>query len=261
MENSTEAPTPSVEPRAGGGLSRPGDLFKKALEMWQAKVKDYSYLMLLPIGGTFVIGVLSMFFQREDGSIGGAYLPVYLVLSVAFWYLMLRTMSALFLYIKDHGKEQDIWQVFNQGNKIVWSLFFISLLVGIKVFLWALLLIIPGIIFSVYYSLSSWSLVLEGKKGNEALKRSKQLIDGYWWAFLGRNAYLFLFYVLVFLVLSIPTMFVAENSMAALIYSYLIQAANYLVMPIYYIFTFLLFKELLQIKGSSEVPERLSTTE
>jgi hypothetical protein len=229
--------------------------------MWQAKIKDYSYLMLLPIGGTIVFGFLDLATLKEDGSMSGYILPVYLVLAVAFWYIMLRTMTALFLYIKNHGKEQEVWQVFANGKEIVWSVFFISLLVGIKVFLWTLLLIIPGIIFSVYYSLSSWSLIYENKKGNEALKRSKSLIEGYWWAVVGRNAYLFLLYIVVFFVISLPTMLMPEKSAAANIYSYLIQAVNYFVLPIYYVFTALIYKELIRIKGESGSEEKITVSE
>ena len=236
-----------------------GKHVKKTFSFWQAKFKEFSMLMLVPIGGTVVFGIIGYFFDGKEGTASLVAFPVFLVAMVAFWYLMLRTMAGLFLYIRDSENEKDVWQSFVKGNTIVWSVFFVSLLVGIKVFLWTLLLIVPGIIFSVYYSLSSWSLVVEGKKGNEALRRSKELIEGYWWAVVGRNLYVGLIYAGIFIVLSLPLMAMPDNSVVMVVYNLLIQAIQYLVMPVYYIFTFLLFKNLVFIKGSSGSPERLET--
>ena len=46
------------------------------------------------------------------------------------------------------------------------------------------LLILPGIIFSIWFFFSVYSVVLDGKKGTNALYFSKSLISGKWWEVL-----------------------------------------------------------------------------
>jgi len=48
-----------------------------------------------------------------------------------------------------------------------------------------LLLIIPGIIFAVRFSLAGYAYIIEGTRSTKALKRSKQLVKGNWWYVLG----------------------------------------------------------------------------
>lgn len=57
----------------------------------------------------------------------------------------------------------------------------ISILTTIIVFAGTLFFIIPGIIFSVWYLFGSIALVLENKRGMEALRMSKSLVKGRWW--------------------------------------------------------------------------------
>lgn len=50
----------------------------------------------------------------------------------------------------------------------------------VKVFLWTLLLIVPGIIMAVRYSLAGTVYFAEDKRGNAAVKRSAELTKGAW---------------------------------------------------------------------------------
>ncbi len=49
----------------------------------------------------------------------------------------------------------------------------------------SLLLIIPGIIYSVYYVFAPFAVVLRGKSGKKALDYSKKLVQGQWWRVFG----------------------------------------------------------------------------
>jgi len=56
------------------------------------------------------------------------------------------------------------------------SYLWVKILYVLKVFCWSLLLIIPGVIFGVYYSSSSLALIVDNKRGQEALKLSQMVI-------------------------------------------------------------------------------------
>ncbi|MFC1801803.1 hypothetical protein ACFLZB_05055 [Nanoarchaeota archaeon] len=70
-------------------------------------------------------------------------------------------------------------------TNIVRSIFLIGLFV---------LLIVPGIIYSVYWYFFIFVVVIHGKYGNQALKHSKAVVKGRWWRIVG--------YAIVFGILS-----------------------------------------------------------
>ena len=49
-----------------------------------------------------------------------------------------------------------------------------------------ILLVIPGIIFSIWFAFSTHAVILDNKKGTQALSYSKQLVRGRWGAVLWR---------------------------------------------------------------------------
>ncbi len=48
------------------------------------------------------------------------------------------------------------------------------------------MLIVPGIILSLALIFSSFALVLENRRGLDALMQSRAYAKGYWWAIFGR---------------------------------------------------------------------------
>lgn len=86
-----------------------------------------------------------------------------------------------------------------QSLRAGFSLFFPALWMSILMFLVVIggyvMLIVPGILMSLWFSLSSFALVIEGKRGLNALLQSREYVRGYWWSIFVR-----------FLLLSIPLM-------------------------------------------------------
>jgi hypothetical protein len=72
------------------------------------------------------------------------------------------------------------------------SYFGTGLVLGIILGLWSLLLIIPGIIFGVFYIFWVNALVLRNFSGYDALTYSKSLVEGQWWKTFGITIVLFL---------------------------------------------------------------------
>jgi hypothetical protein len=71
-----------------------------------------------------------------------------------------------------------------------------------------LLLIIPGIIFLIYWIFSSYVLYDEKKGIRAALKRSREIVKGRWWMVFG---YTLLFFIIMFLIQGIISMIVAPT--------------------------------------------------
>lgn len=71
-----------------------------------------------------------------------------------------------------------------------WSYTWVMLLVGIKTFLWSLLLVVPGIIMAVRYTLAGVSFFDTKAKGNASIKNSLALTRGAWFTTFGSHALL-----------------------------------------------------------------------
>lgn len=78
----------------------------------------------------------------------------------------------------------DLFSKFN----IFWKALGMRLLTGLYIFLWTLLLIIPGIIASFSYAMTPYILAENPSMGiNEAISLSKQMMDGNKWRYFCLN--------------------------------------------------------------------------
>lgn len=117
-------------------------------------------------------------------------------------------------------------EVFYNSSTLIWPVIFASFLVALIVLGGTLLLIIPGIIFAVWYSFTTYAVILEGARGFDALRASKSLVVDRWWAIAWRlvvAAVVFGFlnsalaYVLTFLIKILPLpMFIQSASINVL---------------------------------------------
>jgi hypothetical protein len=83
------------------------------------------------------------------------------------------------------GDPVDVEASYRYGFRRLWSVILISLLVGLIVAAGFIALIVPGIIFLVFLSASIPALIVEGRRGTDALGRSWGLVSGNFWHALG----------------------------------------------------------------------------
>jgi hypothetical protein len=83
------------------------------------------------------------------------------------------------------GDAVDVEASYRYGLKRLWSVILVSILVGLVVAVGFILLVIPGIIFLVFLSVSIPVLIVEGRRGTEAMGRSWNLVKGNFWHAFG----------------------------------------------------------------------------
>lgn len=83
------------------------------------------------------------------------------------------------------GDPVDPEASYRYGFKRLGSVLLVSLLVGLAVLGGFILLIIPGIIFLVFLSVSIPALVVENRRGTDAMSRSWNLVKGHAWHAFG----------------------------------------------------------------------------
>ena len=83
------------------------------------------------------------------------------------------------------GDPVDMDASYKWGFARFGSVLLVSILVGLAVLGGLILFIIPGIIFGVMFAVSIPALVVENKRGTEAMSRSWNLVKGHFWHALG----------------------------------------------------------------------------
>lgn len=252
VEQANIAPTePAVKVVAPMDLSSFSDLFKQSLKMYEALFKKVVILAL--ISALAIVPLMLIIFSF--GSMGGQSQAIKILLGVLFVvalvlliFVAVSTQAATLFLLEDGGR--DLKELLKKGMGMAGALVAVSVLTGVLTFLWTLLLIVPGIIYSVYYSFSVYALVYEKQTGMAALRRSHQLVKNYWWSVIGRTIILSLIYLAAFIVVSIPLYYLPESSRLAFFWNMVISVLRFITSPVFVIFSYLIFKELVAIKGS-----------
>ncbi len=120
-------------------------------------------------------------------------------------------------------------------------------------------MIIPGIIFSVWLTFAGFVLIQEGKRGMNALSRSRHLVKEYWWGVFGRLLLLGIVIGVISIVCTAILMFIfgylLESGVALEIANNVLSTiVGVIVAPFTLAFTFLIYRGLVVIK-SQEVFE------
>jgi hypothetical protein len=79
------------------------------------------------------------------------------------------------------GQDPGVEQSYRFGFARLGPILVVSILVGLATLVGLILLIIPGIYIGVRLAASTQALVVEGKRGTRALRRSWDLVGGHWW--------------------------------------------------------------------------------
>lgn len=117
-----------------------------------------------------------------------------LVLLVPIIILAIWGNVALIAAVAWPDRTPSIRSAFVAGNPFIVNSLITGLLYGLIVIVATIALVLPGIYFGVSFFLGSYLVVREGRTNMDALRRSRELIRGYWWAIFGRNlAVVFLF--------------------------------------------------------------------
>ncbi len=150
--------------------------------------------------------------------------------------------SVLITVIKAAGVKDSLKNSIAATLSVFWlTVLYMSIIMG-----GFILLIIPGIILSVWFVFSLYVLIDTGERGMVALIKSRELVRGSWWGVVGRLSFFFLVYILLF----IPVAFMGEDSLIASGYQLLLTA---ILIPLSIVSTFTLYKYLKVKRGAFDL--------
>ena len=250
-----------------GGWQLIGQSWQQFKAKWKDFIKPYLFLLIPLVILIAVLAAYAVFrfvFDQSGLGASGAMSIVNVVLGllgilalVAVIVLSLLLPLVYFFLIKhlEEKEEHTVKQLFKKASKNFWPYLFILILSALVILGGIILLIIPGIMFAVWYSMAVLVFVFEGVRGWAALKRSRQLVKHYAWTIFAR---LLVFQVFI-LVLSLPN-YILQATIAYLpsqivllwtliiivgIYSLVI---NFIIFPLSCIYSYHIYNNLRRIK-------------
>lgn len=167
------------------------DLLKRVLTIYSRNFTAV-FILLLPT----LIWNIAISFIPPDFMTNARFIVPTLVISIiisAFTELLLIGGFSKLL----QGEDMDHKMIFpHAGKNLPW---FVLLLVlwFLSIFIGALFLLVPGIIFATWFMFLGTVLMLEGKRGMNVFRRSKQLVSGYFFPLLWREAGVILLTIII----------------------------------------------------------------
>ncbi len=140
-------------------------------------------------------------------------------------------------------------EAFAGSKALAWPYFLVMIMMIVAVLLGFVLLIIPGIIFYVWFVMSPLVVVFEGKKGVEALKASKAYVEGHFFDVFGRYLFLIIPAIIVSILVAVTgSILYAITGSTLLAYNLLSLAMASVVVPICIGYSYLLYLDLKNLK-------------
>ncbi len=166
-------------------------------QSWRVCIQNFRKLLPYYLNFGFIIFLASLikFVQPIEFRYGMiTNNGVLIFFSEMLWILVFSILtiwsSTAFAIALKAGLEKDVIPSFKEAaiktSAVFWRVLLTSVATSIIVIFGTVLLIIPGVILSVWYIFSTYEVIFSGKKSFEALTSSKALVLGRWWKVLWR---------------------------------------------------------------------------
>ena len=228
------APVMPSEKFTGTGLSNIGELFGRTWDIFKSRVGTLIALYLLSIvftatplgiflGAGYMIGIL--YPDAKLISLAGCGILGMVIGMIGMFWGMAAFLFAVV------NEDLRITEALGKGWQKCWSFIWLSTIVGFIITGGFLLLLIPGILFLVWFSLAQFVFVNEDERGLNAIIKSKEYVRGY---FLDVFVRLLLIWIISAVLGIIPLIG---------------PVLTILFVPFMTIFIYLIYSDLREIKG------------
>jgi len=164
-------------------------------------------IVLLSFGITLALMIPVMllvgFFSTQSpiekiGPATTVFIPtIVLALAVAVWGLLMQATIVVSVSRVVSGRSLAV----KETIKIAWGklgrFFLTNFLVGLIIVVGFIFLIIPGIVFAIWYTFAQYIVITQDLGPLEAIKASKKLVSGHFWPVFGRIAGIMLFSIII----------------------------------------------------------------
>ena len=175
------------------GLHSIGSLFSDSWKLYKERFGVLTEIMLLP--------VLVMILAEVLLSLGSIFILLgVLVLIIGVIALVFVSIPLISSIHNNSGVDAS----YKNTVPLFWPFVWMTILTMFAVLGGSFMLIIPGIWLAVALGVARYVFVIEGRRGIDALRQSKDYIKGYWWAVLGRSLLLGIIVLVAVFVIELP---------------------------------------------------------
>jgi len=231
------------------------DLLQSAIKTWWKNLSKFFLLYIwgiayaaIPIAVLLLlvgVGYFTSLWENSYFAIVASFICLWAVIFIVYY--SIRVYLSMFLLIKHNYAKKEL-EIYKESANYFWSYITLIFLTLILLALWFMALFVPALIFAIFYTFACYAFIFEGKRDIDAIRRSRELVAGYWWAVLGRFILLGIVLMLFIMIISLPLQFLSPSGVGAAIWNIVVQIINYLVGPIGLIFTYLMYQDLVKIK-------------
>lgn len=184
-------------------------IFIQALKIYKENFKILAKVFMLPVIISIMIitfvGIISSILN-EAGTVP-TLTAIFVALLFFIGFIYFGSWLGATLYQTVHSILEDnekitFTQAYTKSKDKIWIFLGVNILSVLAIFGGTLLLIVPGIIFSVWFSLSGYLVFSENLSGVKALSASRAYIKGKFWAVVLRWGFLGIIYLLIAVVVS-----------------------------------------------------------
>lgn len=230
-------------------------IFGQALAIYKQRLGTFLGIMAIPMLIMIVLfailvssGLLAILFSPKFPAVAIGFLLLtlfFLIILIIFSIISACGQTALLYAIKDNQERIGVIESYRRGWHKILSYWWISLLRWFITLGGFLLLIVPGIIFAIWFSLAPFILIAEDLRGMNALLKSREYVRGNWfgvfWRFFFIGAISFIIYLVPSVIASVLKIPLVENI------SRLIIALFWA--PLVTTYSFLVYSNLKALKG------------
>ena len=229
-------------------LRGPIALLKDSVSFYKTHFKPLLTLVLLPTAllaiGSYGMEIYTAGDAIPPNATSLAVLAFFVVLTTAAVILSIVSYIALVLFVAHPSQYSTAIAAYQEARKHFFPYLWVSVLVSLAVGGGLLLLIVPGIIFGVWFGFATLVVVLEQKRGMEALRESKRLVKGRLSAVFSRLLLLIVPGIVTMLAFSFFIGFFVPDETAATALSDGI--GSIVVVPVMMIYLYFLYTDLKQ---------------
>ncbi len=223
-------------------MRNPSQLFKDAFGIFSQNIVLFLGILIVPVVFSFVTGLFAP--TPAEQSVGIGFSPAYMIMALLSAIVNVFMSIAIILAIQN--KSLTVMESYKQSMPFFWRYLGMSIILGVIIFLGFLLLIIPGIILSIWFAFSSFVLVAERTSIIDSLKKSREYVRGRWWAVFGRILLLGLAMLVISMIISGFSVVMPFGILATA----LVAAFTMLLAPFAVAYMYLMYQDL---KGGAVV--------
>jgi len=238
---------PPPSPVSGVTNSLPGviDLLKESFVIYKSRFAVLLKIAIIPALCFLAIFLLSLGITYLNNNISIILTILLLPLSLASILPQFWSQIALIFAIKDSPENIDFKESYRRAWHKIGSYFWVGFLGGFITMGGFFLFVVPGIIFSIWFSFGSFILIAEDQKGMNALLKSKEYVKGKWWGVFWRFLAMGLIFVLIGLILA-PLFFFLKSQF---LINFISWPISLFLGPFVLVYSFLIYKYLKTEKG------------